>query len=300
MITSRNILILAGLATLSFTAPLSAVTIVNFTSDDIDSSNAPGDLGMPGYSTIADRDSDSIDDRGRFNFTTSYLNDSPTGTNASTSLPRVFGGGSQIEFSDGSSDNFSLPEASVGFRTGGSGPDRLEFESPRQAGPNVFRALLAVDSANFLGTGGQTVFFGAGDSMSISSDGVYGTPDETRALNFVVRANGLYYISENFINTKSTTLNVDSTDLFAQFDPTVFNFDDVDATNVTGTTSLGALGEIDAVGIFWDSLPNPEGSGKMSARVEEWVVDATVIPEPSAAALVIVAIGVLALRRRSR
>lgn len=171
-------------------------------------------------------------------------------------------------------------------------PDQLQIGWSPNQGPTLhttFRYLfMAVDSDWLTLKNGAS--FDSLSSLSISTLTTMQT--NINSINFVVKDDGLYYISASRLATTMSTLTLANPNaaLWMQFDPSNINFGGIDPSQVSGAPHT--FDNIEAVGLFIDGM---SGSSVQPGTITltNWTVNAApqAIPEPSITSLLVASLG---------
>lgn len=278
----------AAILTASTWAPVQAATLVNFTGDDT-GSDAPN-------FTLGSYTIDGADKVRSMAYSTTGLNAAPTDSNG---LPIIYGAAYQASI--GGAANAYEPSFDVQVATGGSPqPDRLRFIGSRGATnsdpDNLQRVVVAIGKDNFLGSPANAVVFDASSSLSfdVSSSG----NGNVTSMNLLVQDSGTWYISESFISgSNQLTINDPNSENWAVFDMTAStNFGGVNGGSISG--SAHTFTDVQAVGFFFEQTWPGSGMNNGQTDLRNFTVEATVIPEPTAAVLMVASLPALLIRRR--
>lgn len=148
---------------------------------------------------------------------------------------------------------------------------------------NALNALFMWDQSNFLNGGdAATVSLGAGNSISLVSDGTLNDSGASWGYKFVVRDSGVYYISDTSA-IGDLTISDFTNSTWAVFDPTASSGNvDTIATTIAGFTAgdytTRTFNNVTAVGVYVSTLST---FGGLTMGITDFDVDATIIPEIS-------------------
>lgn len=202
----------------------------------------------------------------------------------------------------GTSGTFYGATAITGTRTRdnliqqNSTSDRIQMKTS-DAGTGVGAFLVLWEQANFLGgldTG--NVAFGTGDQVSVQ----VATLANFSAGRLVLRQGTSYYISDALLSSVSTFNLTPASLNWYNYDPTGWNAADASTLNTVGTAasivSDGQIQNVTEIGFLFSSLDN---SGN-AARVQNFEVNLTAVPETGSLALILPLAGTMVFIRRRR
>ena len=159
-------------------------------------------------------------------------------------------------------------------------PDQFRIGWARDDGltNTSFRYLLMAPAYGWLDLM-EGARFDAASSLAFST--VTTNQTSIGSINFVILDSGTYFISSARISATMSTLQITdpNNSLWTSFDPTVTNFQGINPTTLTGATHT--FNHVQGVGIFIQGTSVWGGTADGTISLNNWVVNATAIPEPS-------------------
>jgi hypothetical protein len=209
--------------------------------------------------------------------------------------PTFYGGGTVLaSVGSGTFATYVLANNQTG--AGGDDPIRLATSWSGTSGPNQvkFYGLFLFKQADWLTLNSGNVELDSVNALTVSGFRASSHAADG-GVRFVIEKSGAYYVTS--LNPVSTTYGAVS--LSNPASGSWFNYDPATSMSTIGSSaSLSAFDHLTTVG-FLVELGSTGASGTSANTLwSDFVVNATVVPEPSVAALALLGIGLFVLRQR--